>query len=437
MERNASPASQPSPASTLSRRDLLNYAGQSLVVAGVAGALPLNAAAPPPGERGPMPPKVELPTLSAPTEQKQAPTPNPLPPDHRIGYAIVGLGRIALEEMIPAIAQSQRSKVTALVSSHPEKAAAVARRLGLEPRHIYSYERYDELRNDRDVEAVYIALPNSLHAEYTIRAARAGKHVLCEKPMATTSRDCQAMIDACKAADRHLMIAYRQQYEPLNREVLRRARARELGDLKLFTADNGQNQGDPTQWRLKRALSGGGSLPDVGIYCLNAARFLTGEEPVEVFARTFSTPGDPRFQEVEETVTFQLRFPGGLLAACTCGYGNHRLQRYALAGSLGWAELSPAFGYRGLRLRTARAEGKNERITEENLGQPNQFAREIDHMSQCIAENRRPHTPGEEGLADVRLIEQLYASAQAGHPITMPAGHGLDATRGPAPAEEG
>jgi predicted dehydrogenase len=434
MERTASPASR---ASQMSRRDLLHYAGQSLVVAGVAGALPQAAAAAPPSPTGPMPPKVELPPLSAPTEQKQAPTPNPLPPDHRIGYAIVGLGRIALEEMIPAIAQSRRSKVTALVSGHPEKAAAVALRLGIDPRNIYSYERYDELRNNRDVQGVYIALPNSLHAEYTIRAAKAGKHVLCEKPMATNSRDCQAMIDACKAADRHLMIAYRQQYEPLNREVIRRARAKELGDLKLFTADNGQNQGDPTQWRLKRALSGGGSLPDVGIYCLNAARFLTGEEPVEVFARTFSTPGDPRFKEVEETVTFQLRFPGGLLAACTCGYGNHRLQRYALAGSRGWAELEPAFAYRGLRLRTARAEGKNERITEEHLGEPNQFAREIDHLSQCIAENRRPHTPGEEGLADLRIIEQLYASAQAGHPMTMPAAQGLDATRGPAPSEEG
>jgi predicted dehydrogenase len=437
MSRTASPAS---PASKLSRRDLLNLAGQSLVVAGVAGALLQSAAAAPPPAPGPlppMPPKVELPPLSASTEQKQPPTPNPFPPGHRVGYAIVGLGRIALEEMIPAIAQSQRSKVTALVSGHPEKAAAVALRLGIEPRNLYSYERYDELRNNRDVQGVYIALPNSMHAEYTIRAARAGKHVLCEKPMATTSRDCQAMIDACKAADRHLMIAYRQQYEPLNREVIRRARARELGDLKIFNADNGQNQGDPNQWRLKRALSGGGSLPDVGIYCLNAARYITGEEPVEVFARTFSTPGDPRFREVEETVIFQLRFPGGLLASCTCGYGNHRLQRYAVAGSRGWAELSPAFAYRGLRLRTARAEGKNERITEEHLGEPNQFAREIDHLSQCIAENRQPHTPGEEGLADLRIIEQLYASAQAGHSITMPASQGLDATRGPAPSEEG
>jgi predicted dehydrogenase len=425
-------------ANPLTRRDLLSLAGQGLIAAGVAGTLPGAAgAAPQAGGSGGAPPKVDLPPLSAPTEQKQSGPPNPMPPDQRIGYAVVGLGHIALEEVIPAFGQSKHSKVTALVSGHPEKAAAVARQYGIDPRNIYGYKNYDDLRNNSAVQAVYIALPNSMHAEYTVRAAQAGKHVFCEKPMATTSQDCQRMIDACKTAGRKLMIGYRQQYEPYNREVIRKVRAKELGDLKLITADNGQNQGDPNQWRLKRALSGGGSLPDVGIYCLNATRYLTGEEPVEVFARMWSTPGDPRFKEVEETMVFELRFPSGVLASCTCGYGNHRLQRYSVVGSLGWAELNPAFAYRGLRLRTARSEGKMERVTEEQLNQPNQFAREIDHFSQCVAENRMPHTPGEEGLADMRIIEQLYASAQAGHAISLPPSHGLDVTRGPAPEEEG
>ena len=429
-------------ANPLTRRDLLTLAGQGLAaasVAGMAGGLPLTAAAAPQGGGGggPVPPPIELPPLSAATEQKQPPPPNPMPPDHRVGYAVVGLGHIALEEVLPAFAQCKHSRLTALVSGSPEKAATVARRYGVEPKNTYSYKNYEELRNNPEVQVVYIALPNSLHAEYTIRAARAGKHVLCEKPMATTAKDCQQMIDACKTAGRRLMIAYRMQYEPYNREVIRRARAKELGDLKLITADNGQNQGDPNQWRLKRALSGGGSLPDVGIYCLNATRYITGEEPIEVFARSFSTPGDPRFKEVEETMVFELRFPSGVLASCTCGYGNHRLQRYSVVGSLGWAELNPAFPYRGLRLRTARAEGKLERVTEEHLGEKNQFATEIDHMSQCVTANRMPHTPGEEGLADMRIIEQLYASAQAGHALPLPPSHGLDATRGPAPQEEG
>ncbi|HEY0513651.1 MAG TPA: Gfo/Idh/MocA family oxidoreductase [Thermoanaerobaculia bacterium] len=425
-------------ATPLTRRNLLTLAGQSLVATGLASALPQAAgAAPQAGAGGPVSPPIELPPLSAPTEQKQPGLPNPMPPDHRVGYAVVGLGHIALEEVIPAFAECKRSRVVALVSGSPEKATTVARRHGIDPRNIYNYKNYEDLRNNPAVQAVYIALPNSMHAEYTVRAARAGKHVLCEKPMATSSRDCQQMIEACNSAGRKLMIAYRQQYEPYNREIIRKVRARELGDLKFITADNGQNQGDPMQWRLKRALSGGGSLPDVGIYCLNATRYLTGEEPIEVFARSWSTPGDPRFKEVEETMVFELRFPSGVLASCTCGYGNHRLQRYAVAGSLGWAELNPAFAYRGLRLRTARAEGKMERVTEEQLNQPNQFSREIDHFSQCVTEDRRPHTPGEEGLADLRIIEQLYASAQAGHPIALPPSHGLDVTRGPAPAEEG
>jgi predicted dehydrogenase len=421
----------------LTRRDLLSLAGQGLIAAGVAGALPHAADAQQAPAAGGAPPKVDLPPLSAPTEQKQSGPPNPMPPDQKIGYAVVGLGHIALEEVIPAFGQSKHSKVTALVSGHPEKAAAVARQYGIDPRNIYGYKNYDDLRNNPAVQAVYIALPNSMHAEYTVRAAQAGKHVFCEKPMATTPQDCQRMIDACKTAGRKLMIGYRQQYEPYNREVIRKVRAKELGDLKFITADNGQNQGDPNQWRLKRAMSGGGSLPDVGIYCLNATRYLTGEEPVEVFARMWSTPGDPRFKEVEETMVFELRFPSGVLASCTCGYGNHRLQRYSVVGSLGWTELNPAFAYRGLRLRTARSEGKMERVTEEQLNQPNQFAREIDHFSQCVAENRTPHTPGEEGLADMRIIEQLYASAQAGHAISLPPSRGLDITRGPAPEEEG
>lgn len=421
------------PSSPLTRRDLLNLAGQGLVAASVASAWPASAGA---AQGGSAPPKVELPPLSAPTEQKQSGPPDPMPPDRRVGYAVVGLGHIALDEVLPAIVQSKRSRIAALVSGHPEKAAAVASQYGIDPKNIYNYQNYDGLRDNSAVQAVYIALPNSLHAEYTIRAARAGKHVFCEKPMATTSEDCKKMIDACKSANRKLMIGYRMQYEPYNREVIRRARSKDLGDLKLITADNGQNQGDPNQWRLKRALSGGGALPDVGIYCLNAARYITGEEPVEVFARMFSTPGDPRFKEVEETMVFELRFPSGVLASCSCGYGNHRLQRYTVVGSRGWAELNPAFPYRGQRLRVARAEGKREDMTEIRLDQPNQFALEIDHLSQCITENRTPRTPGEEGLADVRIIEQLYASAQSGHAMPLPPSQGVDATRGPEPPEE-
>jgi predicted dehydrogenase len=372
----------------------------------------------------------------APTERKAAPSPNPLPPADRVGFAVVGLGHIALEQVLPGFAQSLRGKLVALVSGSPDKASAIARQHGIEAKNIYSYKTFDALRDNPDVQVVYIALPNGLHAEYTIRAARAGKHVLCEKPMAISVREGEQMIAACRAAGRKLMIAYRMQYEPLNREAIRLARAGELGDLKLFVADNGQNVGDPTQWRLRRALSGGGSLVDVGIYCFNAARFVTGEEPIEVSARTQSTPNDPRFREVEETMSFDLRFPGGVLASCTCSYGQFRLQRYTVAGTKGWAELNPAFPYQGLRMRVARASGAWQHVTDQSTDEKSQFAREIDHMAECVTTNRTPHTPGEEGLQDLRLIEQLYAAAQAGHPIALRPTSGLDAYRGPAPTAD-
>jgi len=207
MERARKETDMPQRETTpLTRRNLLTLAGQSLVMAGVAGALPRAA-----GAQQAASPKVELPPLSAPTEQKESGPPNPQPPDQRVGYAIVGLGHLALDEVLPAFVQSKHSKVTALVSGHPEKAAAVARQYGIEPRNIYNYQNYDELRNNPAVQVVYVILPNSMHAEYTIRAAKAGKHVLCEKPMATTSRDCQQMIDACRSAGRKLMIGYRMQ----------------------------------------------------------------------------------------------------------------------------------------------------------------------------------------------------------------------------------
>ena len=414
----------------LTRRRLMTMTGQGLAAAGVLSALGPAAAM---AQTGGLDGEVRLPPQQAETEGKHGAPPQPFPPDRRIGFAVVGLGGIALEEVIPAFGLAKRARLVALVSGSPDKAATIARQHGIPAQKIYSYERYDELRNDPDVQVVYIALPNSLHAEYSVRASQAGKHVLCEKPMATSPADCQTMIDAAKKADRRLMIAYRMQYEPYNREVIRMARAKELGDLKLFTADNGQNMDNPSQWRLKRSLAGGGALPDVGIYCLNAARYLTGEEPVEVSARSWSTPGDPRFREVEESLAFELRFPSGLLASCTCSYGHHRLQRYALAGSEAWAELSPAFPYRGQRLRVSRAQGPGERTTEIRLDEKNQFALELDHMAQCVAEGRQPHTPGEEGLQDCRIVEQLYASAKSGHAIQMPAVQGLDTTRGPAP----
>jgi predicted dehydrogenase len=307
----------------------------------------------------------------------------------------------------------------------------VAQQYGIAKKNLYDYRTFDLIRDNPEIQAVYIILPNGLHAEYTIRAARAGKHVLCEKPMANTSLECQEMIQGCQQAKRKLMIAYRLQYEPHHRDVIELVRAKELGTVRMISATNGQNLGDPKQWRLNKALAGGGSLMDVGIYCLNAARYITGEEPVEVAGRIMSDPFDRRFKEVEDAVAFQIRFPGGVIASCSCGYGNHEYRRLSVMGSAGWAEMENAFTYSGLRSRSALARGKIELVTERRFDPVNHFATEMDHFSACIQGNRDPYTGGAEGLQDMRLIESIYLSASAGgRPVPVSA---VDATHGPQP----
>jgi glucose-fructose oxidoreductase len=331
----------------------------------------------------------------------------PEPPGKKLGWAIVGLGSLAINQILPAFARCEQSRVTALVSGHPDKARKLATRYGVPEAHLYTYDTFDRLRDDPDVDIVYVVLPNGMHAEYTVRAAKAGKHVLCEKPMANTPAECQQMIDACRQASRTLMVAYRLRYEPFNRALIKVAREKEFGPLKLVLADAGFSIGDPAQWRLNRALAGGGSLMDIGIYALNAARYLTGEEPTEVHAMEYTTPGDPRFKEVEETLTFQLRFPGGVLANCTSSYGAPA-NRFRVIGTTGWAELEPALIYSNLRMRA----GTGGRVEERQQPVVDHFAAEMDHLSDCVTKGAAPLTPGEEGLRDLRIMMAIYESAR-------------------------
>jgi len=378
--------------------------------------------------------RVEFPAEVTSSERPSGGPPNPMPVNERVGFAVAGLGRLALEEVLPAFGETKKARLVALVSGTPDKAARVAAEYGVRPEAVYDYAGFDRIRDNPEIKAVYIILPNSMHKEYTVRAAQAGKDVLCEKPMAVSSAEGQAMVDACRAAQRKLMIAYRCQYEPYNREMLRMVREQVLGPVRFIDAVNLQNQGDGAQWRFNRALAGGGSLPDVGLYCLNAARFLTGEEPIEVIARSFSPPGDPRYAEVEETVNFMLRFPSGVVANCATSYGMHesRLLRVHTPG--GAISLDGAFAYDDKQLRIAHRDGRAESVNERRLPKQNQFALEIDHMAECVLSNRQPHTPGEEGVQDHRVMEAIYQSAASGQPVALPRVDGLDRTRGPAPS---
>ncbi len=375
------------PKRDVSRRVFLANAGRSLAAAQAIGALATRAAA-------------------------QA---VPEPPGRKLGWAIVGLGSLAINQILPAFARCEKSRVVALVSGHRDKAMKLAARYGVAQKGLYDYAGYDAIAGNPEVDVVYVVLPNSMHAEYTVRAHQAGKHVLCEKPMATTPADCQAMIEAARKADRKLMVAYRCRYEPFNQEMIRMAREQELGPVKVIVADHGFNIGDPTQWRLKQALAGGGSLMDIGVYSLQAARYVTGEEPVEIAAMSYSTPGDERFKEVEETINFQLRFPSGVLANCSSSYGYSGQNRYRVITPKGWFELEPATSYTGLRMRVRRGNVVEER----SLPQRDHFALEMDHLSQCVIDGQQPLTPGEEGLRDVRLMTAIYEAARTGRTVKV------------------
>ena len=380
--------------------------------------------------------KIEFPAWTAATERPSSGPPSPMPPRERVGFAVLGLGRLALGEILPAFAQSKRARLVALVSGTPDKARTVAAQYGLAADKVYGYGDWDEIKADPDIEAVYVVTPNAIHRENVVDAANAGKHVLCEKPMSTSSADCQAMIDACAKAGRKLMIAYRCQYEPHNRAVQDMVRQQTYGPAGLFDSVNVQNMAAPTQWRLKKALSGGGALPDIGLYCLNTARFLTGEEPTEVFARTYSPPNDERFREVEATIVFTLRFPSGFVANCSASYAFHENRRFGLNMPGAAVELQNAYAYQGQRLVIAHRAGKAESTDGLQLEQRNQFALELDHMAECVRTGREPRTPGHEGLQDHKLMEAIYRSAASGQPVTLPPVSGLDVTRGPALARD-
>ena len=261
-----------------------------------------------------------------------------------IGFALVGIGSLSMGQLLPAFAKCKVAQPVALVSGHPDKAQQQAAKYGIDPKNIYNYENFDSIKDNPEVDVVYVVLPNSMHAEYTIRAAKAGKHVLCEKPMANTVADCQAMIDACKAAHRKLMIGYRVRYEPMTQKAIALAQsADDMGVIKQITAEAGFNAGNPDQWRLNRKLAGGGSLMDMGIYAVNAVRYLSGQEPTEVSAVSYSTPGDPRFKEVEETISFELRFASGIVASCLSTYGFN-CNRFRVYGTEGWLECGAISG---------------------------------------------------------------------------------------------
>jgi predicted dehydrogenase len=387
----------------------------------LAQAEELPAAVPKPADTPAIPAAntTETPVPLAPPDRQPPDLEIPDAPVRKVGWAIVGLGQLALEEIMPAFAQCKLSTPVALVSGHLDKAKRLAATYQVDPKAIYNYENFDRIANDDQIEIVYIVLPNSMHAEYTIRALRAGKHVLCEKPMAVNIVEGVQMQKAAKEANRKLMIGYRLHYEPMNRRVVELCASGEYGKIKTFTSSNCQNVKAPNI-RLSSEL-GGGPLGDIGIYSINAARYVIGEEPVEVAAFGHQPDSDPRFREVLESVGFIMRYPSGVIAQCDCSFGSTESRRYRVHCAEGFIEMDPAFSYRGLRLRVKHGESSSgaSQLAELNVNPVNHFAAEMDHFSGCILNGTEPRTPAEMGIADLRIIAALEESMRTGQKVRI------------------
>jgi predicted dehydrogenase len=331
--------------------------------------------------------------------------------ERKLGFALAGLGSLSTHQIAPALQKTRFCRLSGIITGHPAKAERWKAQYNIPDKNIYNYDTMEQMAGNPDIDVVYVVTPNGLHAEHTIKAANAGKHVLCEKPMEVSPEKCQQMIDACKKAGRQLAIGYRLHFEPNNLECVRLAREKVFGNLKLIEAGYGFRIGDPNQWRLNRALSGGGPLMDVGIYALQAARYISGEEPILVSAVAANT--DPvKFKDLEESIAWQLKFPSGVIANCNTTYGFNGLDRYKAFAEHGWFELSPAYGYGGIQ-------GRRSDNQWTPLPAVDHFAAEMDDFAQCILENRPTKVPGEEGLRDLKIMTAIYEAANTGKTVSL------------------
>jgi len=351
--------------------------------------------------------------------------PKPVSKQKKIRYAVVGLGYISQVAVLPAFAHARRnSELVALVSGNPKKLKTLGKRYGVD--RLYDYDAYGECL--ADVDAVYIALPNEMHRAYSVAAAEAGVHILCEKPLGVTAADCEAMIEAARAANVRLMTAYRLHFERGNLRALEIARSRRLGELRFFSSSFSMMV-KAGNIRVGDEDLGGGPLHDLGVYCLNAVRQLFDAEPEEVFAWK-ATGSDPRFEDSYEMLAATLRFPKQRLATFTVSNGAADTGWFELVGTKGSLRMGPAFEYAG-ELEMKVTIGGRSRTTR--FGKRDQFAPELLHFSDCVLRRREPEPSGREGLADVRIVEALLESAERGRPVRLPP---YEAASGPSLEQE-
>jgi glucose-fructose oxidoreductase len=329
----------------------------------------------------------------------------------KIRYAVLGLGYIAQSAVLPAFAKARNSELAALVSDDKVKLEKLGKKYKVQS--TYSYDDFDKCLDSGEIDAVYIALPNSMHRDYTVRACRAGIHVLCEKPLAVSESDCEEMIRAAADNDVKLMTAYRLHFEQANMKAVEIAQSGKLGDLRAFSSvfTMQVKEGDI---RLQKEL-GGGTLYDIGIYCINAARYLFQDEPFEVFGFAANN-GAKRFKEVDEMFSAILRFPDERLASFTTSFGASDVSAYQIVGTVGHLRVDPAYESAAALKHQLTIKGKTR---EQTFPKRDQFAPELIYFSDCVINDKEPEPSGKEGLADVRIITALYRSASTGKPVSL------------------
>ena len=326
--------------------------------------------------------------------------------------AILGLGSYG-NRVAGAMQACQKAKLVGAISGTPSKLKDWQSKYAIPEKNCYNYENFDAIKDNPDIDAVYIITPNALHKDQAIRVANAGKHVICEKPMSINAKDGQAMIDACKKNNVKLLVGYRMHFEPKTLEIIRMRKDGELGKILFFQGLCGFTIGDPTQWRLKKELAGGGAMMDIGIYAINGARYMIGEEPIWVTAQETKTNPEKFKPGVDETIQFQLGFPSGAVASCLSTYTMNNLDRFFLNAEKGFAEMLPSTGYGPIKARTNKGELNHPHVTHQTV--------QMDEMAGIILEGKTPIVPvdGEEGLKDLKIIDAIFLAVKTGKKVPL------------------
>ncbi len=335
-----------------------------------------------------------------------------------LGVALVGLGKYSTEELAPALQKTKFCRLAGIITGTPEKAEQWKKQYAIPDKNVYTYQTFDRIADNPDIDIVYVVLPNSMHHEYVIRAAKAGKHVICEKPMAMNVQECEEMIAACKKADRQLSIGYRLHFEPHHQEMMRLGQKQVFGKVTQLMAENAQVQSEESPWRLGHGVGGGGPMRDLGVYCIQGAIYTKGDIPVSVTAQYHPKKDPVKFKLIEEGIDFQLQFADGTTADGRVSFNDEYNKLHAEAAS-GWFELQPSFPYEGIVGKTSSGPMNLPNVPQQTL--------QMDDFADCILNKKQTRVPGEMGMRDVGIIEAVFEAADTGKKVAVNVTKVLDA----------